>query len=420
MATRGFPLSSLAPSRLVRRLVDLLGPTGGAARQSLVALVFNSATSFIAGATLVGILGSFQALPGSLIMVTPAIGLRGNVFSTLGNRLSTSIHTGTFSLSFRRGSVLRQNLAASFCLTMTMSAVLAALAKIVAVTVGIEHSISLLDLATISILGGLLGSIPVALATIALTVGAVRFDWDLDNLVAPTVSTLGDVITIPALWVATLLVGHGALSPTVGGIMILLSVGLTIGAWRSAQEILQQVIRESIPVLLVALALSTLGGLVIQKQVNALALLPAILVAQPAFVSSAGALGSILSGRVATNLHLGSVDPTLVPGRLVRQDTAFLFGLAMPIFIFNALGATLVAGWTGSSQAPGFGWTLLATLLAALVTMTFVVAVSYYATIGAWRVEVDPDSVGVPVVTAAVDFIGTVVLIFTVVSLSLT
>ena len=43
-----------------------------------------------------------------------------------------------------------------------------------------------------------------------------------------------------------------------------------------------------------------------------------------------------------------------MPGRRVRQDTSFLLGLALPIFIFNALGATLVAGWTGSSQAPGF------------------------------------------------------------------
>ena len=408
----------VAPTRLLRRLVDLLGPTGGAARLSLTALFFNSSTSFVAGAILVGFLDDFARLPGLLIMITPAIGLRGNVFSTLGNRISTSIHTGEFRLSWRRDSVLVQNLAASFCLTMLLSAVLAVVARMIAVVTGIEGAIGLLDLATVSVLGGLLGSIPVAIATVALAASAVRRDWDLDNLVAPTVSTLGDVLTIPALWLATKALGHGAWTPSLGGLLIGLSVVATFVAWRSSGLILPQVVKESIPVLAVALVLSALGGLVLQTQVSVLAVLPAILVLQPAFVSSAGALGGILSGRVATGLHLGSVEPTLVPGRAVRSDLAFLAALAVPVVLFNAVGATAVAGLTGGS-APGIWWTLTASIIAGIVTMTFVGIISYSATIGSWRIEMDPDSTGVPVVTAGADFIGTVVLVFTVVTLGL-
>ena len=83
--------ANLAPARVARRLVDLLGPTSDAARQSLVALAFNSTTSFIAGALLVGLTGTFERLPGLLVLVPPAIGLRGNVFLTLGSRLSTAL-----------------------------------------------------------------------------------------------------------------------------------------------------------------------------------------------------------------------------------------------------------------------------------------------------------------------------------------
>jgi mgtE-like transporter len=43
--------------------------------------------------------------------------------------------------------------------------------------------------------------------------------------------------------------------------------------------------------------------------------------------------------------------------------------------------------------------------------MLFMVAIAYYGTIAAWRVDVDPDSVGIPVVTASVDFVGVVALI---------
>src|SRR5690606_10936988 len=100
------------PLQLGRRLVDLLGPTGDAARQSLVALGFNSCSSFAAGAVLGSIVGTFEELPGLLVMVPAAIGLRGNIFGALGNRISTSIHTGTFRISFKRESVLAQNILA--------------------------------------------------------------------------------------------------------------------------------------------------------------------------------------------------------------------------------------------------------------------------------------------------------------------
>lgn len=408
----------VAPARVVRRLVDLLGPTDAAARQSLTALAINSLTSFAAGAVLVGVLDTFRSLPGLLVMVTPAIGLRGNVFTTLGNRLSTSIHTGSFRLSFRPDGVLVQNLVASFVLTTAMSSVLAVMAKVISVVVGIEDTISLLDLAFVSVVGGVLGSVPVAIAAILLTVGAVRYDWDLDNLVAPTVGALGDALTVPALFLASMAVGTSHVVPVLGGLGLAASAVLLVAAWRSRRELLSQVVRESVPVLTVALLLSALGGLVIQQQEATLALLPAILLMQPAFVSSAGALGSILSGRVGTNLHLGNVDPTLVPGRAVRRDMSFLFGLAGPVFLLNACGATLFAWWQGDAS-PGLGWVLLATVISATLAMAFVVAISYYATIGAWRVEIDPDSSGVPIVTASVDFVGTVFLVFCVVTLGL-
>lgn len=412
--------ANLAPARLVRRLVDLLGPTGGAARQSLVALGFNSLTSFVAGWALVGIIPTFQRLPGLLVLVTPAIGLRGNVFSSLGNRLSTSIHTGTFSPSLRRESILGQNMLASFSLTMFMSVVLAFLAKAISVAIGIQHSISLGDLMFISVLGGVLASVPIAVVTVALSRGATRYGWDLDNLVAPTVGTLGDGITIPALWLAAVLVGRGDLTRVLGGVVGVASVVAVIWVLRSPLEQLRQIVRESIPVLAVALLLSALGGLILQKQLQVLEVLPAILLLQPAFVSTGGAFGGILSGRIATNLHLGVVEPTLVPGPEARRDMTFLLGLAVPMFVFNAFGAWGFSTFTASGNtAPGWWWILAVSLTAASVTMLFVVAVSYYATIGAWHIEVDPDSYGVPVVTAATDFAGTVILIVAVVAFRL-
>ena len=412
-------VGGLRPDRLLRRLVDLLGPTGGAARQSLVALFFNSTTSFAAGAMLVGFDSTWRTMTPMLILVPAAIGLRGNVFSTLGNRLSTAIHTGAFRVSFRADSVLGQNLIASFSLTAVMSVLLALLAKVIATAIGIHQSVSALQLVMISVVGGMLGSVIVAAATVLLTVGAVRYEWDLDNLVAPTVSTLGDVITIPALWLAAKMVGMGHAAGWAGGALLVLTVVAGVWSWRTALDLVREIFRESLPVLGLALVLSALAGVVLQSQQGLLHLLPAIGVLQPAFVSSAGALGGILCGRVATNLHLGSVEPTLVPGSEARRDASLVAGLAVPLLIFNAGGAWLASLLSQGNTAPGFWWVLLASTLASLVTMSFVAALSYYSTIGAWRLNVDPDSYGIPIVTASVDFVGTMALVVAVVGLGL-
>ena len=419
MARSRHAAGGLRPDRLLRRLVELLGPTGSAARQSLVALGFNSATSFAAGAMLVGFEDTWSRLSPMLILVPAAIGLRGNVFSTLGNRLSTSIHTGTFRVSFKADSVLGQNLLASFSLTLVMSVILAGFAKVLAVALGVVQHVSFLELAMVSALGGILGSVVVAAATVLLTIGAVRFEWDLDNLVAPTVSTLGDVITIPALYLAAQLIGRGNVASVLGSVVVAITAVVAVVSWRTGLELFREIFRESLPVLAAALVLSALAGLVLQKQQNLLHLLPALGILQPAFVSSAGALGGILCGRIATNLHIGSVEPTLAPGAEARRDFSLVFGLAVPLLLFNALGAWLVSLLTGSSGAPGFGWLLSTSLLAAIVTMAFVAALAYYSTIGAWRFNVDPDTYGTPMVTASVDFVGTMALVVVAVALGL-
>ncbi len=115
----------------VRRLVGLpgaaLGAVGGVvgpdARQSLVALGLNSSTSLVAGAILGSLTATFERLPGLLVLIPAAIGLRGNIFGSFGNRVSTAIHAGELRLSRRASSPLGQNVLAAGVLTAVMSVV---------------------------------------------------------------------------------------------------------------------------------------------------------------------------------------------------------------------------------------------------------------------------------------------------------
>ncbi len=264
---------------------------GPDARQGLVALVLNSSTSLVAGAVLGSLTTTFERRPGLLVLVPAAIGLRGNVFGSLGNRVSTSIHAGELQLRLRRSTALGQNVLAASALTLGMSVVLVVVAVGVSIGLGLGHTIGLADLAVVSVGGGTLASLPVLAATLGLAAGAVRFGWDLDNVTAPLVSTLGDVLTLPALWLATGLLGLGLVTTGLGWVLAAVALVTLVLALRASQPLLRRIVRTSLPVLVAAAAISALAGVVLERRLVTFSALPALLILVPAHLSSAGRSG---------------------------------------------------------------------------------------------------------------------------------
>ncbi|MBA2282553.1 MAG: magnesium transporter [Actinomycetota bacterium] len=396
----------------------LRSAVGPDARQALISLFLNSTTSLLAGAFLGSITGTLSKFPGLLVLVPAAIGMRGNIFGSFGNRISTTIHAGTFTLSTRRDTILGQNVLATGILTLGISLVAAIVAKAIAVGLGVEGSIPVLDLITIAIIGGLLGSVVVLAATLALTSGAVRYGWDLDNVTAPLVSTLGDVLTLPALWLATFAIGVAVVSTGLGAVLAAAAVGALIWGLRTSLPELRRIVRESVPVLAVAALLSAMAGAALERSFSDFDAFPALLVLLPAFVSSAGALGGLLSGRLSTKLFLGLLDPEPFPGRAARSDIGFAYLLFLPVYAFNGVGAHYVALALGQ-RSPGVMSMAALALIGGALAMLFVVAVAYYGTVVAFRTGVDPDTYGIPVVSSSVDFVGAVILIVTIAALGI-
>ncbi|MDY7103621.1 MAG: magnesium transporter [Actinomycetota bacterium] len=407
-----------APWRGMGRRASVLWTELAGSGQTVVALALNSATSLVAGAVLGSITGTLEDVPGLIVMVPAAIGLRGNVFAALGSRLSTSIHTGTFRLSLRPGTVVGDNVVSSLLLTTGLALVLAVVADLAAVAFGVSGDVRVADLALVSIVGGLLASFVVLAATIALAGGAARYGWDLDNLVAPIVSTLGDVLTLPALWLAALAVGHGALTTGSGWLVAVVGAAALVLGVRSRVARVARIMRESLPVLTAALLLSTLAGLVLERGLATFSALPALLVLVPAFVSTAGALGGVLSARLATAFHLGTLDAGLVPASIARRDIVVLLVLSVPVYVVNAAGAHIVARVLGQAS-PGLGHLVFASVIGGAAAVTFVMAAAYYGALAAVRFGVDPDTYGIPLVTSSVDFAGVVALMVTISALGI-
>ena len=405
--------------RLIRRFRALVRADPAGVKAGFVALLLSSGGDLLAGLTLGSITGTLKELPGLLVLVPAAIGMRGNIFGALGSRLGTAIHAGTFRLSARRDTVVGQNLAASVALSLSISVVLAVLAKTMSVGFGLDHTISIADFVVISVLGGVLSSAVVLAITVGVAALSVRRGWDLDNVAAPIVTAAGDMVTLPTLFVATYLVGFDVVTPVIAVLCAAIGLVAMIVAIRSHLPILARIVRESIPVLAIAGFVDIVAGLTIEKRFSSFLVYPALLVLVPPFLEDSGSLGSILSARVSTKLHLGIIDPARSAFRAVADDVLLVYVYAIPVFLFLGISSDVVSAIV-DLRSPGALDMIAVSMLAGLLATTCAVVIGYYGAVSAQRLGLDPDSHGVPIVTSSLDLLGALSLILAIVILGLT
>src|SRR5687768_11610323 len=247
---------------LVRRFLALVRTDPAGFRAGFVAHLFATATGLGAGLTLGAITGTLEQLPGLLVLVPAAVGLRGNVFGALSSRLGTLVATGTFRVSVRRQTPVGQSLWAAVSLSLSMSLVLALVAKGVAESFGVRNAISTVDFVVVSMVGAILPTVIVLAMTVGVAALGVRRDWDVDNVSVPMVTAAGDVITLPSLFLATYLVldlpEWSRWAIAVPAVAVALAA-LISGLWSNV-DALRRVARESVPFLVLAGVVSTLAG----------------------------------------------------------------------------------------------------------------------------------------------------------------
>jgi len=407
------------PRHVVARLVALVraDPTG--VRAGLGALLVSTATGLIAGLALGAITDTLEQLPGLLLLVPASVGMRGNVFGALASRLGTAVHAGTFGSSRRRGTLVGQNLEAAVLLSMSLALILAVVAKGFAVSFGIHHSISITDFVVVSVLGGL---VPIAVV-MAITVGtaalSARHEWDLDNVAAPVVTAAADMVTLPSLFLATKLVSVPVVTPVVGGLCALAGAVSLVQGVRSRLPTLRRIVRESVPVLSVAGMVSMLAGLTLDGRLDPLLRYPVLLVLIPPLLSLSGSLAGILAARLSSKLHLGLVDPNKFSLKPVAEDVVLVYILAGIAFMVLGLGAASL-GNLPAIATPGWTDVVTVTLAAGFLATTLSAMAGYFGAVVSYRLGLDPDTFGIPIVSSTSDLLGAIALMLSLVILGLT
>nr|WP_211194974.1 magnesium transporter [Halorhabdus amylolytica] len=163
-----------------------------------------------------------------------------------------------------------------------------------------------------------------------------------------------------------------------------------------------------LPVLLVLTTIEIGSGLVLERFEAELLAYPSLLILVPVTIGTAGNLGSILAARLSTAFHLGTLSFAVDDDRLLGNAIATV-ALALSVFPVIGVGAWGLGVLTGGPALP------VTTVLAVAVTSggllsILAVAVTIVATYVAYRLELDPDDVVIPVVTNVCDVLGVVVL----------
>jgi len=377
--------------------------------QGFIALLVAGIGSLVAGIALGSITGTLEALPGLMVMVPAAIGMRGNIFGALASRLGTNIHTGLYRPTREREGILYQNIYAVTVLTLGVSLLLGVLAKTFSQAFGVE-SIGVLDFVVISLVGGVLSSVIVGAFTVSLSRVAYRRGWDLDSVAAPLITASGDMVTLPALFLATWFVGLRWVTPGIAAVMFAVTAVVTIRSLRSDLALTRRILRESIPILAIAGAVDVLAGLVVEARLERFLVYPALLVLIPPFLERAGALGGILSSRLASKLHLGALSPRGRPEAAAVLDASIIVLFALVMFTLTGIAADLAAAMLGL-RSPGALAVIGVSLVGGAIATAATIVVAYYTAIATYRLGMDPDNHGIPIITSSMDFIGVFALI---------
>ena len=175
-------------------------------REAFPALAASLVGGLFAGVVLSGMRAELRAVPGLLVLVPALLATRGNVYGSLGARISTALHQGLIEPRIRGGDErLRAAVAAALANGLLVSS-FAAIAAFAILTVFGGSVAPLPVLVATALLSGLLSGIALAGVVVTAVFAGYRRGRDPDTLVGPLVTTTGDLFGMLFLLVAVRLV----------------------------------------------------------------------------------------------------------------------------------------------------------------------------------------------------------------------
>lgn len=393
--------------KLIARIPSSVRPDNVLIRQALLVLLFCGLIDLFPGY----FLGQFEYLlekvPGLLLILPPTVGLRGNIFGALAARLGSKLHLGTIEPRFRNNKELRTQLSSATVQLLFLSVLIPATAEIVGRVFGLEVA-DFQTLLFISVSAAILSGLLMFIITFGITFISFKKGWDPDNVSAPIVASAGDIFTIPILflctWLAVISPSMVVIALSASALLIILLLSGVVAFKVKGES--QGILREAMPIAMVAILISTFSGLVLSVSFDAFLAGTIFLIMVPAFNGQGGSMGSVLGSRITSAAYLGQHKLSFRPNKLAISSSISLWLISLVVFSVIGAGGILL-GWLTGSTLPLFLQLILITISGATLITFVTSAVAYYIAYASFKMGLDPDNAVIPILTASMDVVGT-------------
>jgi len=379
----------------------------------LLALIIAATADLFAGIFLTTMEDYILLIPGMMILIYSAIGMRGNIFGAMGSRLGTSMHMGTFQMSFKKGGVLRSNIESAMALTMAISFAMGLVGWVV-VELIFGGGINIISFIFISLMGGLLAGLVVVAFNIIIAHEGFKRNWNVDDITAPLIAAAGDIVTVPMIFLATwmvlsfdqMLIYILCIFLIILTSIVMISVLLRKTKRKGRKDEAKRIVIQSTPILIACLFLEIGAGMIIETQTEQMIQYAVLLVLLPAFLNEGNALSGMLTSRLSSMLHLGTLESQSIPPKEASENFEIIYILALVTFAFIGIAAFALHPYD-----LGFTTVMIIILLSGFLATTVINFLSYYVAIAAIKFNLDPDDHSIPITSSIMDVIGTVILV---------
>jgi len=377
--------------------------------EELLALTITTIGSFVAGA-IFGLGADIIAIKPSMLVIAPAtMDMRGNIYSSLASRLGSVLHLGHVEPKISKNPILLDNVKSVLTQTMIMGIYLGSIGSVLCMFTGI---VEVIDLVFMSSLTGFLALPLMLLVTFSIAFLTYRKGLDPDNFSVPIITFTGDAISLPLL-LASALIAIKMIYELKLLFLILFILFLTFLMYIVSQgrKYLKKIIYETVPIFALCGLLDIIAGLTLVVNIESMIKTAGILTIIPCFLEDGGAIGGILAAKISTKLHLGDIEPHIVPSKKVFKEFYKVYFVSVIVFPVIAVYGYIVSSLLNLSIPPLI-LLVPAVLISGFVLVLIISLLAYFISITSFKKGVDPDNVTIPILTSTIDVAGMFILVY--------
>jgi len=410
-------IAILQDARIATAIKENIRKSSKIIKESFFALIIAILVEIFAGIFLGSINDLFFILPGLMIIIPATRAACGNIFSSIGSRLATKMHTGEINLvefkNIYKDPIIKKNKVVSIVQTLNISFLIGLIGYIIGKAFGFEM-MPFQDLIIISMSTAILANIILRHYTIFIATKSFERGWDPDNINTPLIAAFGDLITIPILFVVSIFCSFLREYYIIYTVVpfVLISASILSLIYGLNKKNLKETIIQSLPALTICIIITILSGIILEYNIQMIAVVYlVILMATPSFSTWGGNLGGIFASRMTSSLYTGiTTKIRFIPSFESVKDLFPYIFLSVCLSLVLSIILHTISFIFGVSS-PGFSNLLYICVITGLAITLISLLISYLLTYLSWQFGIDPDNMVIPLIASIMDVIGTACLI---------